>query len=440
MYTIGIRHEDKHYTERRSPLSPEHVKKLKEQGIEVEVESSPTRIFKDEEYARVGAKIVDHLTGCDIILGVKEIPGTYFERNKTYMFFSHVIKGQSYNMPMLKKMMDMECNLIDYEKVADDQDKRIIFFGRFAGLAGMINSLWSLGQRLKRKGYVNNPFLRIRQAYTYDSLSAAKEDVAEAGKEIAEKGLPSELTPLTIGFTGNGNVSQGAREIAQLLPFRDVSPEELKGLHEKGDVSQNLVYQVVFTEKDIYKPIEADHDFQLQEYYDHPERYESNFSPFIPCLTVMMNCMYWDDRYPRIFTKSWAKKHFAEDDTKIEVVGDVTCDPDGSVEFTHKATTIDEPVFVYDPLREKPVMGFDGDGILVMAVDILPSELPRDSSEAFGDALLPFIRSLASTDFKQDFKHLPLDKALKKALILHKGKLTPDFEYISGYLNSLKKN
>ncbi len=434
MYTIGIRHEDKHHTERRSPLSPAHVKKLTEQGIKVEVESSPTRIFKDAEYAEAGAKIVDNLRGCNIILGVKEIPESYFERDKTYLFFSHVIKGQPYNMPMLKKMMDLKCNLIDYEKVADEQGKRIIFFGRFAGLAGMINSLWSLGQRMERKGYHNNPFLHIRQAHTYDSLLSAKQDVADAGKEIAEKGLPPEFTPLTIGFTGNGNVSQGAREIAQLLPFREVSPDELKTLQENKDVSSHLVYLTVFTEKHIYKPVKKDHPFQLQEYYDHPDRYESNFSQYIPYLSVLMNCMYWDDRYPRIFTKTFAKKLFTESHPKIEVVGDITCDPDGSIEFTHQATTIDEPVFVYDPLQGKPVMGFDGEGILIMAVDILPSELPRDSSEAFGDALLPFISSVTSTDFMQPWNDLTLHEAMKKALILHKGKLTPDYEYISNYL------
>ena len=434
MYTIGIRHEDKHHTERRSPLSPVHVKRLTEQGIKIEVESSSTRIFKDEDYSKAGAKIVDNLSGCDVILGVKEIPESYFERDKTYLFFSHVIKGQPYNMPMLKKMMDMKCNLIDYEKVADNMGKRIIFFGRFAGLAGMINSLWSLGQRMERKGYQNNPFLRIRQAYTYDSLSSAKHDVAAAGKEIIEKGLPPEFTPLTIGFTGNGNVSQGAREIAQLLPFREVSPDELKTLQENKDVSSHLVYLTVFTEKHIYKPVEKDHPFQLQEYYDLPDRYESDFSQYLPHLSVLMNCMYWDERYPRIFTKNLAMKLFSAPNPKIEVVGDITCDPDGSIEFTHQATTIDEPVFVYDPLQDKPVLGFDGEGILVMAVDILPSELPRDSSEAFGDALLPFIKSVSVTDFMQERDELTLHEAIKKALILHKGKLTPDYEYISNYL------
>ena len=432
---IGIRHEDKYAMERRTPLTPRHVKMLKDKhDLQFIVQTSPKRIFKNEEYLVAGAETAENLTECPVIMGVKEIPSDFFEKNKTYIFFSHVIKGQPYNMPMLNKMMDLGCNLIDYEKVADEQGRRLIFFGKFAGLAGMINSLWSLGQRLKEKGYIKNPFLKVKQSYHYDSLADAKKEISEVGREIAEKGLPKELLPLTIGFTGYGNVSIGAQEIASLLPIKEISPEKLLELQNRKNLPDNIIYKTVFQEKHISKPRDSSHSFELQDYYDHPEKYENNFEQYIPHLTILMNCMYWDTRYPRIFTKGFARSLYENGEPKIKVVGDVTCDPDGSIEFTHKGTEIEDPVFVYDPNKDKPKMGFKGDGILVMAVDILPSELPRDSSEAFGDALVNFIKPIADADFESDFENLDLPSPIKKAMILHKGKLTPDYEYIQQYL------
>ncbi|MCD4675226.1 MAG: hypothetical protein K8S18_04425, partial [Desulfobacula sp.] len=187
--------------ERRVAIIPDHVKKLvNEQDIEIVVESSPKRVFSDRQFAEAGARIVTNLDEASVIFGVKEMPASFFEEGKTYIFFSHVIKGQSYNMPMLKKMVEKKVTLIDYEKVEDNKGRRLIFFGRFAGLAGMINSFWSLGLRLKEYGY-DTPFLRIKQSHTYNSLEEAKKDITIAGKEIQKNGLPNEIAPLTIGFT-----------------------------------------------------------------------------------------------------------------------------------------------------------------------------------------------------------------------------------------------
>lgn len=434
--TIGIRHEDKYLMERRVPVIPSHVEALSRKGdLAFAVQSSEKRVFADAEYRDVGADVVNDLTHCPVIFGVKEIPENFFEKEKTYVFFSHVIKGQAYNMPMLKKMMDLGCSLIDYECITDAQDRRLIFFGRFAGLAGMINSLWSMGQRLRSLGMKDNPFLRIRQSCDYDSLEEAKKDISATGMEIAEKGLPTELLPLVIGFTGYGNVSRGAQEIAALLPGAEITPEQLLKNQDQLRKANNLIYKVVFEEKHLSRPRgEGQVAFDLQDYYQHPENYENDFEQYIPHLSILMNCMYWDQRYPRIFTKAFARKLFARGRPKLTVVGDVTCDPDGSVEFTHRGTPIEDPVFVYDPLQNRPTMGFDGQGILVMAVDILPSELPRDASVAFSDALSGFVRPIALANYKQPFDQLDLPDPVKKALILHQGKLTPDYAYIEKHL------
>src|SRR5512137_349524 len=150
---IGIRHEDKYELETRAPLTPSHVERLvKQKKLDIVVQSSEKRVFTDDEYIKAGAKISKDLKKCSVIFGVKEIPESVFEQDKTYVFFAHVIKGQFYNMPMLKRMMELKCNLIEYERVVDEQGKRLIFFGHYAGLAGMINSLWSLGLRLKEEG------------------------------------------------------------------------------------------------------------------------------------------------------------------------------------------------------------------------------------------------------------------------------------------------
>lgn len=431
---IGIRHEDKYKMERRTPLTPFHVKKLIDKhNLSFVVQSSAKRVFSDQEFKQAGCRIADDLKDCQVIFGVKEIPESFFEQGKTYVFFSHVIKGQQYNMPMLKTMMKKGCSLIDYERIVDDQNKRLIFFGKYAGLAGMINSLWSLGQRLKQYGYSDNPFISIKQSFQYDSLEEAKQHVSEAGRLISEKGLPKELLPLTIGFTGYGNVSIGAQEIANLLPVMEISPEQLLTLNNRSVKPDNIIYKVIFKEKHLSRRSDGS-AFDLQDYYEHPEKYENDFEKYIPQLSVLMNCMYWDDRYPRIVTKQYIKELFSKGTPKLTVIGDVTCDPDGSIELTHKGTEIEDPVFVYDPSTGKPRMGFEGNGMLVMPVDILPSELPRDSSIAFGDALAGFVNNIAQADFKKPFEELELPGAIKKALILHNGQLTADYKYIENFM------
>jgi alpha-aminoadipic semialdehyde synthase len=115
-------------------------------------------------------------------------------------------------------------------------------------------------------------------------------------------------------------------------------------------------------------------------------------------------------------------------------VGDITCDPDGSVEITHRGTEIENPVFVYNPFTRQPSDGFKGDGLLVMAVDILPSELPRDASQFFSEVLWRYVLPIAQADFSQPFEKVKLPNPVKKAVILHNGELTPDYEYMKEYI------
>ncbi|UCH71686.1 MAG: hypothetical protein JSW62_04620, partial [Thermoplasmatales archaeon] len=274
-FTLGIRREDKNKWERRVPIIPGHVKELKEKhGIETIVQPSSIRIFTDKEYESTGAIINDDMSTSSVVFAVKEIPIKFLQEGKTYVFFSHTIKGQRYNMPMLKKMMELGCNLIDYEKITDEWGRRLVFFGKFAGLAGMIDTLWAFGQRMKWNG-INTPFSEIKQTIHYDDLSEAKEHLKKIGDKIKYEGLPESLTPFVVGFAGYGNVSSGAQEILDILPVKEIRPKQLEAIHE--NFSNKILYKVIFKEEDMVEPVSSEEEFNLQEYYDQPHLYRSIF-------------------------------------------------------------------------------------------------------------------------------------------------------------------
>jgi alpha-aminoadipic semialdehyde synthase len=297
----------------------------------------------------------------------------------------------------------------------------------------MINSLWSIGLRLKEAGF-NTPFSRIKQAHHYHSLAEAREVISEVGQEIAEKGLPEELRPFTVAFTGYGNVSQGAQEILGLLPVKEISPEKLLALKRRTKLPDNLIYKVVFKEEHLVEPVDENEEFDLQEYYSSPEKFRGKFEKYIPHIDMLINCVYWDARYPRLVTREYLEKLFASGTPRLKVIGDISCDVNGSVECTAKGTEIEDPVFVYHPDTWTYTMGHKGDGFLVMAVDILPAELPRDSSLGFADVLVNYVKAIADCDFSEDFLVLDLPLAIKSALILHRGELTPQYKYLEEHL------
>ncbi|MCG2590728.1 bifunctional lysine ketoglutarate reductase /saccharopine dehydrogenase family protein [Rhodohalobacter sulfatireducens] len=429
MNRIGIRHEDKYKFERRTPIMPEHVAELTENGVSVSVEHSGKRIFSDQEYKESGAMIADHLSDSDLIFGVKEMPEDYFQEGKAYVFFSHVIKGQPYNMQMLKNIIDSGATLIDYEKIEDQDGQRLIFFGRFAGLAGMINTLWATGQRYKELG-VHSPLAGLKQTYRYESLNDARKSISEAAKKISDNGLPDLMKPLIIAVSGDGNVSKGAMEILDLLPGPYISAEDLKN----GDFDQNQDIIKVNLLVDDYMIPKQDRPFDLQHYINNPEQYESSIEDYLPNINVFVNGIYWDENYPRLITKDWLLRKNESGELNLKVIGDITCDIHGSVECTETATAIGEPVFVYDPVNDSYRMGFEGSGIAVMAVDILPSELPKEASIHFSKALKPYLMTMAVADFSVSYEELSLPDPIKSAVIVHRGKLTPKYSYLESYL------
>lgn len=434
-HCIGIRREDKNIWERRTPLTPNQVKKLKEKhSIDIVVQPSDIRVFQDSDYKIAGANILENMSECSTVFAIKEVPMNLLEPGKTYVFFAHVIKGQKHNMPLLKRMMELGVNLIDYEKIVNEKGFRMIFFGKWAGLAGMTNTLAAFGERLKEEG-MENPFSTIKHAYQYFDHIELKEEISKVGEKIRNEGLPEAVVPMVVGYAGYGNVSRGCQEVLDCLPVKEIQPEELADFMEKKDFSDKLVYKVVFKEWHMVEPATSDYEFELQDYYDHPEKYKGIFQKHVPHLTILMNCIYWDKPYPRLVTKELVKSMWEnQENPKLKVIGDISCDIGGAIEFTLKATEIDNPIFVYDPIEGTVTDGAKGRGIVVMAVDNLPCELPRESSTDFGNGLIQFVPEIAQEDFSQDFSELDLSPPIKKAIILHKGKLTPDYEYLEKFL------
>jgi len=432
--SIGIRREDKSKWERRVPIVPDHVYQLREEhGIQVLVQPSGIRIFPDRAYREVGARIEEDLSPCPVVFGVKEIPAGLFHPGHTYIFFAHVIKGQPHNMPMLQSLLDRGCQLIDYEKVTDEQGRRLIFFGRHAGLAGMIDTLWALGRRLDWEGTAN-PFDDLQQTYRYDDLSDAKDAISALGDRIVRQGLPKPITPLICGFAGYGHVFSGANEIIDLLPVEEIAPEQVADVAQNSSV-RNAVYKVVFKEEHTVEPISPDESFELQDYYDHPEKYRSCFDAYLPHLTLLVNCVYWEQKYPRLVTKQDLRELYrASEQPRLRVIGDISCDIEGAIEATVTCTEPGAPVYVYDPFEDRAIPGVTGEGPVILAVDILPSELPREASTYFSSVLMDYVPAIAKADYALPFEALDLPPEIKRALIVHRGELTPSYRYLEDYL------
>jgi len=433
--TIGIRREDKNKWERRVPLVPRDVAELREKyGIKTIIQPSKIRIFSDDEYLRAGAEVSEDLKAADAVFAVKEIPLNLLEEGQTYLFFSHTIKGQPYNMTMLQKLMDLKCNLIDYELIAGRKDNRLITFSSYAGFSGLIETLHAYGKKMELKGYVT-PFADLKQAYQYNSLEEAKKELSNVGKILSEKGLPKGLAPLTVGFLGYGNVSKGAQQMFDLLPFKTINPGQLKELMEKedNDADNHYLYKVIFKEEDLVKPLNG--TFELQEYFDHPERFTSVFEQYLPLLKIVINCVYWTEKYPRFVTREALKKNVQSiEKSGIQIIGDITCDINGSIEITRESTMPDKACYTYSAENDSFVDGIQDAGITVMAIDNLPCEFPREASDEFSKELKNFVNGIVTADFEADYNEIELPFEIKKAAILYNGSLTEKYKYMDEFI------
>ena len=417
--------------ERRAPLCPWHVEELVKNGVKVLVQPSSSRVFGDDEYTRAGAIVTSDLSKAQVILGVKQVPVATLMENKTYLFFSHTVKGQPENMALLEECLRKQVRLVDYECITEGglrNGKRLIAFGAWAGRAGMINAIRGLGERLLALEY-SSPFLQLGSSYMYASYEEARRAVANVGAHIRSHGIPKQLAPMVFIFTSNGNASQGAQEVFSLLPHQWVRVEDLP--HLSPDTGK--LFGCIVTTKDHVRHREGA-EFDPCEYHEQGSlKYESLFHTIVaPYASVIVNCMYWDHRYPRLLSTLQMKALSTAENCKLIAVADVSCDVRGSIEFLEKTSTIERPFYRVDVATNRVDDSLDGPGILMMGVDILPSELPREASQHFGDLLCSMIQPLlhahARCPLEEQASVLPAD--LHNAIITNQGEMMKGYEYI----------
>jgi alpha-aminoadipic semialdehyde synthase len=284
---------------------------------------------------------------------------------------------------------------------------------------------------------IDNPFKEIRKAWEYENLLEAQSVIKRIGRQIQREGLPNQLVPFVCAFTGQGNVSRGAQRIFNLFPVVKMLPSELADFFAAGRYSNGIFYSVEFRQNSLFEPTDDALVFDWHYFHRHPERYENRFEMFIPYLTMIINGINWDTRFPRLVTKSYLKSFYQfNPNPRLRVIGDITCDVEGSIEATVKTTNSSNPVYVYNPFTEGVVDGCAGIGPVIMAIDILPSELPCDASEGFGKALLPFIPALAKADYSVAYEELDLPMELHKSIIVHRGELTRRYKYLESRVQS----
>lgn len=425
---IGIRRETKSSWEARIPLVPDHISRLKGQGVQVLVQPSTHRVFTDNQLAEAGAVLTEDLSSCRVILGVKEIPEEEFQADTVYVFFSHTIKGQPYNMPMLRRLMAQGASLIDYERIVDDEGRRLVSFSRFAGMAGIVNTLWVYGRRMAYRG-VESPFTELKQAVEYSNIREAQSHFKELGARF-KKEHPDRS--LVVAITGMGRVARGALEVARHLEPDLVAPDSITRASQVPGI-----HLALFDVGDLVERIDGG-EYDSNEYHDHPDRYRSAFPRSTPYIDAMVNGIYWEEGYPRLITREAVEQAWsAIERPRLEVIGDVSCDIHGSIEITERACDPGQPSYVYDVDSGGIIDGVAGHGPVVMAVEILPAELPRDASQGFSEALVDMAPALAGLVPSAELEAWGLSAELKRGVIVHNGKLTLPYRYLQEVLDSM---
>jgi alanine dehydrogenase len=394
---IGVLREEKNPPDKRVPLTPlicsEIVRKYP--NVEIVVQPSKIRCYSDDEYVSFGVPLQEDLKDCDILMGVKEVPIESLIAGKKYFFFSHTIKKQAHNQKLMKALISKGIQMIDYETLTDKNHNRIIGFGRYAGIVGAYNAI--LGYGLKYD------LFRLKPAHLC-------RDRAEMEEELKRVKLPN----IKIALTGGGRVANGVIETLGALRIRKVTGEEFLSMSFREPVYCQLNPRDYVERPD-------DHNFDLNDFFKHPEHFVSKFNAFTKITDLYISAHYWDPRSPKMFTLEDVKAP----DFHVSVIADITCDIDGSVPTTIRASEIAQPFYGFNMKTLKEDLPFNKDTITIMAVDNLPCELPRNASDDFGkdlsERVLPHI-------FEAD-----TDKVIERATICKDGKLTPAFEYLSDY-------
>ncbi|RZJ65207.1 MAG: alanine dehydrogenase [Flavobacterium sp.] len=394
---FGIIRERKNPPDRRVVFSPEALEKLQEQWPEaqIKVESSPIRIFGDQEYTDKGFEVTDDVSDCDVLIGVKEVPVDELIPNKKYFFFSHTIKKQPHNQKLLRAILDKKIDLYDHETIVKPDHTRLIGFGRYAGIVGAYNGIRAFGLK-------------------FELFDLPKAETLRGMDEMVQRLKRITLPPVKIVLTGFGKVGSGAKHILDAVKIKEVSVDDFLNKKYSDAVYTHidvLDYNIRIDGKDLGK----------EDFYAHPEEYVSNFERFTKVSEIFLAGHFYGNGAPVILSREMLSKP----DNKIKVVADISCDVAGPIESTLRSSTIAEPLYGYYPVENKEVDFFHPGAIVVMAVDNLPCELPKDASEGFGEM---FLEHVIPAFFNGD-----KDGLLERAKITENGHLTERFSYLQDY-------
>jgi alanine dehydrogenase len=396
---IGILKERKNPPDRRVVLSPKKCADLLKTypHLEIKVESSDSRFFSDNDYKKEGVQVFEDVSDCDVLLGVKEVPIENLIPNKKYFFFSHTIKKQKYNRNLLRAILAKNIELYDHETITDKNNIRLVAFGIYAGIVGAYNAFRTYGLK-------------------FNLFNLPKGEELHDKKMLIEELKKLKLPTIKVALTGKGRVGNGAKEMLDGMQMREVTVDEF--LTQAFEEPVYVQIDVLDYNKRKDGIVKDENDF-----FRNPQEYESDFMRFAKVADVYIIGHFYGVGAPYIFTKEDAKSP----DFKIKVVADISCDIDGPVASTIRSSTIEAPIYGYDPKSEQEVNFTNKDAIAVMAVDNLPCELPKDASEGFGDS---FAKHVIPAFFNND-----KDGVIHRAKMTEKGKLTKRFSYLQDFVD-----
>lgn len=415
IHQVCIRKEYKGRWEGRTPLTPDAVRELAP-SMAIQVERSDTRVFRDEEYAATGAALVDH-GDARIVLGIKEPPLDIIRQGQIHLCFSHTFKGQAFNMKMLRTFMDRGCTLIDYETMRDEQGVRVIAFGRYAGIAGAVDTFYVAGRKYAERQSLG-PLAHVEQTWRYNSIAKLREALSHIrlGQE----------TPIRVLIVGTGNVGRGCEEVCQWMGFPEITPEQVLQGPPPGSW-----YAVLQTSDTVRAKNGGPYDKQEYRQFG-AERYESDFVRFLGKFDILLQTPMWTPKYPYQLPR---ETMLAYRDKLPLVIGDISCDIEGSLACTLRASTIDDPAYTYVPERHEVLDTISWDGPAVMAIDHLPCELAVDASTHFSKILKQYLPEVAMMDLSRPLESCGLGRLLQDATIVYRGKLTDRYAYLQDHLH-----
>ncbi|MEM1009098.1 MAG: hypothetical protein AAGJ35_08845 [Myxococcota bacterium] len=443
---IAIRREDLSKPgEQRVALTPEYMGWLCAQGVRGLVQPARhpetmecKRAFEDLDYIEAGAEVTEDLGAAELIVGLKEIDVDAILPNKAYLLFSHTHKGQVKNRAMLRAFQERHCTLIDYELLCKQDGQRLLTaFTYFAGYAGMIDTLWAFGLRMEYLG-VETLFSQMHQSIQSGGLENVRYLLQETlAQQIRTHGTSKEMPPVITCFLGRGKTSSGAQEIYDWLPCQEISLAELPGVFAHG--KRDRVYKLVLEVYDMYRLIDTQlsaavgntHEQKFRHYLEHPECYTSNLDQVLPYISMLMNCILWSPKYPRVLPTELLAE--LGERSALQLIGDITCDPNGAIEFSHE-TWIDSPLFTFDAQSQSETEGHEAPGVVVMAVTNLPCEFPAEASLQFADELKPLLPELRDARWQDSWEDVGFSETLRNATLLWQGEFTPKYAYMKKFL------